>query len=61
MKVRIRMANELFFDEVDIKQEDFVADNIFDDEVFGWWNRSCYISIIREDYDKFFVKKQREN
>ena len=57
MRVKIRMANELFYDEVDIEQEDFVLHQEFDDEVFGWWRRCAYISIKKEDYNTFFVKK----
>jgi hypothetical protein len=61
MKVRIRMANELFYDETDIEQEDFVVDKVFEDEVFGWWRKCAYISIMKEDYDGFLVKKIKYN
>ena len=57
MKIRVRMANELFHDVLDVEQEDFVVEHVFDNEVFGWWKNCAYISIPREDYNKFLVKK----
>lgn len=35
MKVKVRMPNELFYDEIEIEPKDFEPQSFFDNEVFG--------------------------
>jgi len=54
-KVIVRFPNESDFQEISIEDNAFIAETLFDDEVFGWYNKT-YISIKRDDYDKLKKK-----
>jgi hypothetical protein len=58
MKVKLRMPNELFYDEFDIEPNDFKVDKVFDDQVFGYY-RKMYVSMDIESYNK--IKDENKN
>ena len=43
-KVKVRFANESYFDEILINPNDFKPEKEFDDEVFGWLG-DVYVSL----------------
>lgn len=51
MKVKLRMPNESFFDEVVIDPKNFKSTSVFNDEVFGWY-KDTFVSMCIESYNK---------
>lgn len=49
--VKIRFPNEPTFQYLQINMNEFEADKIFEDEVFGWLEGD-YVAIGREDYEE---------
>jgi hypothetical protein len=51
MKVKLRMPNELFYDDFDIKPKDFIMTQEFDVDVFGSY-RGMTVAMDIESYKK---------
>lgn len=50
--MQVRFANAGSSHPVNIDPSKFVMSNVFDNEVYGWYDQE-FISILREDYDNF--------
>lgn len=45
-KVRIRFPNESCFDTIMINMDEFKTEQVFKDEIFGWY-KGAYVSISK--------------
>jgi len=51
MKVKLRTPHELFYDEFDINQNEFIVESVFKDQVFGKY-QGLAVSMDIESYNK---------
>ena len=51
MKVKLRTANELFWDDFDIEPKDFIVESEFKDQVFGDY-KGVTVAMDIESYNK---------
>ncbi len=56
MKVKMRMPNELFYDEVEIEPNHFKPETFFDNEVFGKY-RGVYVAMEIGSFNKIKNEK----
>lgn len=59
-EVKIRFPNESFPITVpNFKWEEFNVENVYDNEVFGWWG-DTYVAIAREDWNDRYENGYKE-